>query len=167
MAEKLLRIGAAGYDEVELTTVSLGAADAGKGVATGPDGRLHQSLMPKGIGPDTYTGVANEAIPANSFVYIRNDGKIALASAAVGGNRAQAFAPTAIASGATDTVYFEGPMTGLTGLTAGLVYLSDVTPGGFIQTVVTGTGKLYQSLGTAVGSTIINVEIDTKPTTRA
>ena len=48
--------------------VSAGAADAGKIPAFGPDGRLHLSMMPAGIGVQTTQATASEAIGAGKFV---------------------------------------------------------------------------------------------------
>ncbi|OPH11517.1 hypothetical protein, partial [Azospirillum brasilense] len=44
--------------------VSAGAADAGKLVATGPDGRIDTTLLPSGIGANTTIAPASEAIGA-------------------------------------------------------------------------------------------------------
>ena len=118
--------------------------------------------MPVGIVPDIYEGEAAEVLSAsNPFVYVKSDGKIANASADVGGNASVGFILEGAASGASARVYFEGRVTGLSGLTIGArYYLSDVTPAGAISTPVSGTGKLHQYLGRAISATTIAFEAD-------
>jgi hypothetical protein len=159
MADKYVSLGATGPVEVEASTVSTGAASAGKIMAPGADGRWDASLMPAGFGIDAYTSTAFEALAAGAFVYIKADGTIANASAGVGGNAAVGFVLVASASSAAATLYFEGRNTARSGVTAGAAYfLSDVTAGSAMTTRPVGTGKLYQIIGSGVNSTTINTE---------
>lgn len=160
MADKYIALGASGPQEIEATVTSAGAASAGEIPALDPTGRLDQSMMPVGITADTYTGTAFEALAAGAFVYIRTDGQVANASAASGGNAAVGFVLAASAASASALVYFEGRNTARSGLTVGSTYfLSDTVAGSVVSTVVTGTGKLYQPLGTAITATSMNTEI--------
>jgi hypothetical protein len=158
--QTFVTLGTSGPQEVVATTTSAGSADAGKIVGLDPAGRLDSSLMPVGIGADTYTGNAFEALTAGAFVYIKADGTVANASAASGGVAAVGFVLAASASGASAVVYFEGRNTAKTGLTVGTTYfLSDTVAGGVMTTPPSGTGKLYQVVGTAISSTSLNTEM--------
>jgi hypothetical protein len=159
MADKYVGLGTSGPQEVNFTVASTGVADAGKGIGLDPAGRLDSSMMPVGIVPDTYTSTAFEALVAGAKVYIRTDGQIANASAAVGGNAADGFVLAASATGASATVYFEGRNTSKTGLTVALTYfLSDTVAGGVMTTQPVGAGKIYQTVGKAISATSLNTE---------
>lgn len=154
--------GSQSLEEVQALTTSTGAGDASKIVQTDASGRLDQSLMPVGIGADTYNGNANGALTAGDFVYIRSDGTIARATAAAAGPfQADGFVLVASATGTPAVAYFEGRNTALSGLTVGArYYLSDTTPGGVTSTPVSGAGKIHQYLGKAISSTSIAFEAD-------
>lgn len=143
------------------TQTSAGAGDAGKLVALDDTGRLPTTMMPTGVGADTYSGNASGALTAGDAVYVQAAGTIARATAAAAGVGADGFVLAASASGAPATVYFEGRNTALSGLTVGSrYYLSDSTPGGVTATPVTGTGKLHQYLGKAISTTSLAWEAD-------
>lgn len=148
--------------EVQGTVTGGTAAQNGKIVALDATGRIDQTLMPVGITPDTYSGTAAEALTAaNPFVYVKSDGQVANASGASGGNPAIGFVLANHASASQAIVYFEGRVTGLSGLTVGArYYLSDTTAGGLTATPVSGTGKLHQYLGRAVSTTTLSFEAD-------
>lgn len=162
MADKYIALVAGVEREVEGTVTGGTATQAGDLVALDTGGRLDLSIMPVGITPDTYVGVANETLSAaNPFVYVMSDGKVANASAASGGNPAIGFVLTGFAAAAQATVYFEGRVTGLSDLTVGArYYLSDTVPGGLTTTPVAGTGKLHQYLGRAISTTTLSFEAD-------
>lgn len=111
---------------------------------------------------DTYVGTAFEALSAATpLVYVRADGQIANASGASGGNPAIGFVLANHASSTQATVYFEGRVTGLSGLTVGSrYYLSDAAAGGVTATPVSGAGKLHQYIGRAISATTITFEPD-------
>lgn len=147
--------------ETEGTVTGGSPAQAGDLVALDQTGRLDQSLMPVGLGADTYAGTAGEALAAGDFVYVRSDGAIAKASAATTGTQADGFVLAASANGASAVLYFEGRNTAVTGLTPGSrIYLSDTTPGGFTSTPVSGPGKKHQFLGRAITADSIAFEGD-------
>lgn len=140
-----------------------GAGSENKIPALDSTGKLDVSMMPTGIAADVEVVTAAEALAAaNPFVYIKSDGQAANASGAVGGNPCIGFITASYTSGATDVkVYFEGRVTGLTGLTVGArYYLSDSTAGGITATPVSGAGKLHQYIGRAVTATTISFEAD-------
>lgn len=162
MADKYIALLTGMEQEVEGTVTGGTAGQAGKIPALDATGRIDPTLMPVGIVADTYSGTAFETLSAASpFVYVRPDGQVANASAASGGNPTIGFVLANVATAGTALVYFEGRVTGLSGLTVGTrYYLSDTTPGGLTATPVSGTGKLHQYLGRAVSATTLAFEAD-------
>lgn len=161
MADKYIALLNGIDQEVEGTVVGGTVTQAGDLVALDATGRLDATVLPVGIGADTASGTAAENLSAGAFVYIKTDGQIANASASSGGNPAVGFVLSAVTSGQSATVYFEGRNTSLTGLTPGeRQYLSDTTPGGRTATPVVGAGKLHQFLGNAITTTSITFEGD-------
>jgi hypothetical protein len=141
-------------------TTSLGAGSSGQLPALDATGRLDVSFMPVGIGANTASITASEAISAGSFVNVWNNSGVfnvrnADCSAAVGGKKAHGFVLAAVANGAVASVYFTGnDNTGVTGAVAGDVFLS--TSGSFSSTAPTTSGYTVQRLGTATSATSIN-----------
>lgn len=162
MADKYIALVSGAQTEVEGTVTGGTAGQAGDIPALDGSGRLDPTLMPVGVMADTYSGTAFEALSAaNPFVHIKSDGTVANASASSGGNPAIGFVLTNVASVGIALVYFEGRVTGLSGLTVGArYYLSDSVPGGTTAMPVSGTGKLHQYLGRAVTETTIAFEAD-------
>lgn len=141
---------------------STGAADAGKILATGPDGRLDNSFLPLGVGASTTTAVASESLSAGSFVnYFDNSGvfSVRLADNA-NGRQADGFVKETFGSATTATVYpLDGANTGVTGLTVGTRYWLG-TAGGVISTPLDETdpanvNKISQYVGVAKSETEI------------
>lgn len=143
-------------------TVSGGTnTQAGDLVALDSTGRLDPTILPSGIGSDTYSGTAGEGLAAGDFVYIKSDGTVWKASAAAMGADSVAFVLSSSSTGQPALIYFEGRNTALTGLTPGLrYYLSDSTAGALTATPVVGLGKRHQFLGKAVTSTSLSFEAD-------
>lgn len=161
MADKYIALLNGLDQEVEGTVTGGTAAQNGKIVALGTDGKLDQSLMPVGIGADVFSTTAGEALTAGDFVYITATGTARKASGASGGNPAIGFVLTSVANAAPVMVYFEGSNTSLTGLTVGArYYLSATVAGAATATPVSGTGTLHQYLGRAYSATAISTEID-------
>lgn len=165
MAQKILALDAAGnIVEFELITVSSGAGDAGKAVGLGLDGKWDLSTMPSGIGPQVKPIEASEALTAPCMVNIWNDSgtakvRYADASTAAAGKVAHGFILASVASGAVATVYFEGEVSGLSGLTPGSRYnLSATTPGAVVTTVATTAGHIHQYVGVATSDTSLDFE---------
>ncbi len=162
MVDKYLGLVSGVETEVVATVTGGTVAQDGKIVALDTSGRLDPSIMPVGVVADTHNATAFESLSsASPFVYIRSDGQVANASAATGGNPTIGFVLANVAAAAQALVYFEGRVTGLSGLTVGArYYLSDATPGGLTATPVTGAGKLHQYLGRAVSATTLSFEPD-------
>lgn len=162
-ARKLLTHNGSG-DQVEYAgiTTSAGAASAGDIPALGANGRLDQSIMASGNGPENGVLPATEALSAGDYVnYYLNAGtwscRKADASASAGlSKRAHAYVLAAVAQNANATTYTDGKNDQCSGLTGPEVYLSDTVPGKAVSTPPTGSGKIVQSLGTATSATEVN-----------
>lgn len=159
-AKKFLRLIGGAITEVFGVQSSAGAANAGDLVALDDTGRLHNSMMPVGIGADTASLVASEAIAAGDWINVWNDtgtAKMRKADATVAGKEADGFVLAAVTSGASGTAYFEGTNTQVTGQTPGAVYLQ-TTAGTGGATIPSASGNVVQRLGTAVSATAVNFE---------
>lgn len=142
-------------------TTSAGAGDSGKVVALDAAGRIDTSMMPVGIGADTATITASEALAAGDLVNVWNDAgtpKVRKADASTAGKDAHGFVLAAVASSASATVYFEGTNTQMTGLTAGTQYLSAATAGKTVSTAPTAAGNVVQRVGMATSATAMNFQ---------
>ncbi|TLX54857.1 hypothetical protein DN824_20455 [Stutzerimonas nosocomialis] len=156
---------------IEALATSTGVADAGKIVATGPDGRLDESLMPLGIGADTVTAPASEALGAGKFVNFHDDAgtfSVRLADNS-NGRRADGFVIEAVAEAGAATVYpLDGVNSALTGLTPGARYYlgtaGGVTDTPLVETDPLNANKVSQYVGTAKSATEL-VTDDSDPVT--
>ena len=139
---------------------SAGAGNAGDLVSLDDSGRIDNSMMPVGIGADTSSLTASEALAAGDFVNVWNDGgtaKVRKADATTAGKHAHGFVLAAVASAGAATVYFEGTNTQVTGQTAGDVFLL-TTAGACGATAPISTGNVVQKLGVATSATAVNFE---------
>jgi hypothetical protein len=173
MANKYVSVNSSGLlAEVEGLATSAGAGDSGKLIALDTAGRIDNTMMPVGIGADTATIASSENLAAGDVVNIWNDSgtpkvRKADASAANAGKRADGFVLSAVTSPANATVYFEGRITGLSGLTPGAIYfLSGGTAGAVTATAPTTSAHCVQKVGVAVSSTTLDFEPDS-PIVRA
>lgn len=124
------------------------------------NGKLPSTMMPTGIGADTATITASEALAAGDFVNVWNStgAKVRKADASVAGKEAHGFVLSAVSNGAAATVYFEGSNSQVTGQTPGPVYLSAATAGAATATAPSGSGNVVQRVGFAISSTVINFQ---------
>ncbi len=163
MAKYLAMVGGR-IKEVFGISASAGAGDAGKIVQLDGAGRLDNSVMPTGIGADTKIIVTSEAIAASNIVNVFNNAGTATArkaDATATGKECIGFVLAGVASGANATVYFEGTINGLTGLTPGArYYVSASTPGVLTATPPTTAGNVVQYVGTAISATELSFEPD-------
>ena len=131
-----------------------GSADAGKTLLLDASGRISSTAMPVGMGADTASMTASEALAAGDLVNIWSDGgafKVRKADASTAGKEAHGFVLAAVSAGAAATVYFEGT------LTPGALFLSD-TAGKAQASAPTGAGKIVQRVGFAVSATALNFQ---------
>lgn len=158
--------------EVAGLVTSSGAGDAGKIPALDASGRLDESMMPVGVGPDIANILASEILAAGDYVNVYDNAgtpSVRKASAADNTKQANGFVLAGAAAAATATVYFRGTNTAVTGKTAGTVYvLSAATPGASVDiaSAPAATGNILQVLGTATSATQIETSIE-QPITRA
>jgi hypothetical protein len=162
---KLVALNASGVLDstiVNSKTTSAGAGDSGKLVALDGAGRIDSTMMPVGIGADTASITASEALSAGDLVNVwdSSGAKIRKADATTAGKEAHGFVLSAVSNGASGTVYFEGSDTGVTGLTPGVQYLS-TTPGAATATAPSGSGNVVQRVGFATAAAALNFQAGT------
>ena len=155
---KHLIFSANGIDEYTPIVSSAGVADANKTIQTGSDGKLDTSLMPTGLGADTAQATAYENLSIGDLVNVYNDaGTLKARKADASGGRAKkaiGFVKEAVTANQTATIYLDGTISGLTGLTIGAdYYLSATTAGGVVSTIPTTTNYIAQYVGTAKSAT--------------
>ena len=159
-AKKFLRLVNGVLTEIFGVQTSAGAAKSGDLVSLDDTGRIDNSMMPVGIGADTATITASEALAAGNWVNVWNDAgvaKVRRADATTAGKEAHGFVLSAVASGNPATVYFEGTNTQVTGQTPGPVYLQ-TTAGAGGATIPSASGNVVQQIGVAVSATAVNFE---------
>ena len=154
MADKFIRLNSGQLVEKEATVVSAGAGDAGELVALDGSGKLDNSVMPVGIGADTAVIEASENLAAGDLVNIHASGSplsdFVRKADASNGRRAHGFVLSSVTSGQNATVYFEGSITGLSGLTPGAtMYLSGSVAGAATATPPSTSSYLVQEIGAA------------------
>jgi len=120
-------------------------------------GRITAASNGSAIGGETFT--AGEALSAGNLVYITSAGTIMKADANTIGKEAVGFVAAAISNGASGTMYRDqGQITGLSGLTAGALYvLSNTATGGIlINTGITlASPDFLQPVGRASSTTVL------------
>lgn len=158
--KKYLQLGTSGIEEKASTDSSAGAGNAGDIVALDSTGKIPLNMMPSGIGPATKALVASEAITAPALVNIWNDtGTAKIRKADAASNKpANGFILASVASAASADVYFEGEVTGLSGLVAGKAWLSATVPGATQATIPTTAGHIAQSVGWVTSATTLDFE---------
>lgn len=140
---------------------SAGAGDADKIPSLDGTGRLSDTFMPVGIGADTKSILASENLAAGDLVNVYdNTGtpNVRKADASSTGKEATGFVLSAVTSGNNATVYFEGIITGLSGITAVDYYLSGSTAGQATATPVSTSGYITQRIGRGISTTEISFE---------
>lgn len=145
---------------------SAGAGDAGKLPKLDAGGKLDATMMPSGLGADQLSIQASENLTAGDIVNLWSNAgslRVRKADATTAGKEAHGFVQSAITSGASGVVTFDGSISGLSGLTVGPVYLS-TTPGGVTGTVPSTAGNVVQQVGYATSATTLVFEMGTPVT---
>lgn len=159
-AEKIPSTNASGV--LDPTILNAATTGANKVAMFDGTGRLDASVMPVGIGADTKSLEASEALAAGDVVNVWNDGgtqKVRKADATAEGKEAKGFVLSAFAMGASALVYNDGTITGLAGLTPGAYYyLSAASPGGVVAAPPSAAGNVDQQVGWAVSATELSFE---------
>jgi hypothetical protein len=145
--------------EVFGLVVSAGVGDANKLVALDSTGKLDNSVMPIGIGPEVLTIVASEALASGDFVNIfDNAGTINVrkADASTSGKPAHGFVLASVLISGTATVYLISQTNNqLSSLTIGVDYYLSTTPGSLTATPPSASGNVVQFLGRAHSTTAL------------
>ena len=161
-AKKFLSLIGGRFKEVIGVIVSTGASSDGALVALDAAGKLDASVMPAGIGANTVTATATEALAASDLVNVYDNSGVASvrkADATVEGKECNGFVKSAFANAAAVTVYGPGSvMTGLTGLTAGARQYLATTAGARVAVAPSGSGNVVQKIGDAMSTTSIAFE---------
>jgi len=136
---------------------SAGAGDAGKLIKLDAGGKLDSSFMPSGVGAETRSVVASEALSAGNLVNLHNNAgtlNMRKADATAAGKQANGFVLGAVSATASGTLYpEEAVITGLTGLTPGTTYYLHTTAGGITNTPPSAAGNVVQEVGVALSAT--------------
>ncbi|RZO82991.1 MAG: hypothetical protein EVA65_15730 [Oceanococcus sp.] len=163
MAATFLDSVAGRIRQIAAIVTSTGAPDADKLVSTGPDGRIDETVLPVGIGADIAEIEMSENLAASDLVNVWNDGgtaKVRKADATAAGKEADGFVLDAGTSGNPAMVYFEGRITGLSGLTPGARYYLDTTAGALTATPPSASNNVVQYIGRAISATELAFEAD-------
>lgn len=162
---KYIALQSGEFAEVSGQATSAGAGDAGKIVQLDGTGRIDSSMMPVGVGADVKSIVASEALTAGDLVNVYNNASVpnVRKADATNGREAHGFVLAGFASSVNATVYFEGVVTGLTGLTIGASMYLGAT-GTATATAPTTAGHISQRVGVAVSATEISFEPQRKIT---
>lgn len=137
---------------------SAGAGDAGKLVKLDSGGKIDATMMPAGVGAETRTITASEALAAGDLVNIHNStgAKVRKADATSAGKEAHGFVLSSVSNGASATVYpEENVISGLTGLTPGTRMFLSATAGLNTATAPSTSGQVVQDIGVALSTTEI------------
>lgn len=160
MAKFLKRNPSSGQVEEESgLNTSAGAGDVGKIPQLDATGKLDVSFMPSGVGAETQSAVASEALTAGDFVNIwDNAGTKSMRKAdKSNGRRADGYVLASVSISASGTVYTDGVNTSRTGLTGGAIYYLD-TAGNITTTPASTAGHTHQEIGKAVSATAVMFE---------
>jgi hypothetical protein len=144
--------------EEQAANTSAGVADASKIVRLNSSGLIDDTMIP---GLEGVTLTASEDLDAGELVNIWDDaGTASMRKADASGNKpADGFVSNSVVLGETATMYGEGKISGLSGLTVGATYfLSASTPGDAVDTAPTGTGNILQKVGRAASATTLIFE---------
>lgn len=162
MPDKYIYNNSGSLQEKAAIDTSAGAGDAGKIPALDAGGRLDITMMPTGVGADTFVIPASENLAAGDLVNIWNDAgttKVRKANAGALSTRAHGYVVSAVTSPNNATVYFEGNNDQLSALTGGAtLYLSE-TSGDVTATPPTTSTAIVQIVGFATSATNANIEI--------
>lgn len=163
-AKSFLRYVTGKIESIQAIVASVGAGNDGDLVSLDSTGRFDPSVMPVGVIADVKVANASETLAAGDYVNFHDVATVTNVRKAdnSNGREAHGFVLSGAAAASNATVYFEGPNTGLSGLTAGQRVYLGVT-GGILTTPlvpVTDAGDISQLLGTAISATEVNTDID-------
>lgn len=141
---------------------SAGAADAGKLAALDAAGRWSATMLPIGVGVLVKAVATSESLAARDLVNVFNNaGTLNVRKADADNNMpCNGYVQAAFTHPATADVYFDGIITGFSGLTPGARYYLSATAGGITLTAPSGSTNLMQLIGVALSATEIEFDPD-------
>ena len=147
--------------EANAVAVSAGGGDAGKIVKLGAGGKIDASMIEGGI--ENRAMMASEALSAGDLINIWDDaGTAKMRKADADNGRAvDGFVLQAVANGAVGTVYLEGVISGLAGLTVGATYWLSTVAGAISNASPNGNNVLSQIVGKALSATELRFRPET------
>lgn len=161
-AKRFLGLVAGRIKQIAAIVVSAGASNDGDLVALDASGKLDASVMPVGVGVNTVTAVASEALVAGDMINLWNNAgtiNARKADATAEGKECHGFVKAAFASAASATVYTPGNiLTGLTGMTPGARQYLATTAGARTETPPSTAGNVVMMLGVAQNATTMIFE---------
>jgi hypothetical protein len=157
-AKKYLNVIGGRTKQVASVVVSAGAGNDGDIPALDAAGKLDISVLPSGVGQNTVSATATEALAAGDLVNLFATGA-RKADATTEGKEAHGFVKASVASAAAATIYLSGNvLTGLTGLTVGDRQYLATTAGARTTTAPSASGNVVQMIGIAASATSIIFE---------
>lgn len=157
---KVIQVASTGVQsEYAGLNASAGAGSAGDFLIADASGKLSQTFLPNGVGADSITATAGEALVAGDMVYISGTGTILKADATTPAKAARGYVLTAVLSAAAATVFFDDSNSSLSALTPGATYYLSATAGTVTTTPPTTTGQIVQEIGFATSATSLHVNI--------
>lgn len=159
---KVIQVSTTGaQSEYAGKATSAGAGDSGEFPILDGTGKLDVTFMPNGVGADSITLVAGEALAAGDFVYVLAGGGVMKADATTYAKRAMGYVLTSVLNGGNATVFFDDSNSALSGLTPGGMYYLSATAGLATLTAPTTSTQYVQELGIATSATSLHVNIKT------
>lgn len=160
MAQKFLNLVSGILTQIEALVTSAGAGDAGKIPALDSSGRLDSSVLPVGVGVLSKSIVTSENLAARDMVNLYDDSGTLKARKADANNSmpAHGYVTAAATSPAAATVYFDGIISGFTGLTPGARYYLSETAGEVDDAAPSSGGAYVQYIGVALSATEIEFD---------
>jgi hypothetical protein len=140
------------------TVSSSGAGDANKIPRLDASGRLAQNMMPTGIVPDTKDFATLETITLGNIINIDATGVRKADATAANKFKGVGFVIAGFTHPTTATVYFEGVITGLSGLTIGAEYYLSESAGAVTAVAPSTSGAIVQRIGVAISATELSFE---------
>lgn len=139
---------------------SAGAGDAGKIPALDAAGRLSPTMLPVGVGVLVKSVISSENLAARDMVNVYNNaGTLNVRKADANNNMpCNGYVINAVVSPAACDVYFDGIISGFTGLTPGARQFLHTTAGERTETPPSASGDLVQYIGVALSATEIEFD---------
>lgn len=154
---KFLNLTGGKPSQEQAIAVSAGAADASKIIRLDGGGKIDQTFLPSGIGPESRLMVASEGLSAGDLVNFHNNaGTINMrkADADVVGREAHGFVLTAVLAAASGTVFPEQAVIGgLAGMVPGATQFLSIVAGARTEVCPSGAAVIAQIVGVALSAT--------------